>query len=370
MRFRSFQLIALLAVLSIVTLISCQKEFNPGLEEPKLSSKDPVALSKAIKVWHGVRTQGTPPAPRGTDLQLDNSSAEPVKAFAGRYAIIQPQIVTGEVQGYYVALNGANEYFKVDYTKPRDIPGRQSNMSRQRKTPFQTAQVSRQQRNGNVDSSIVVVIPASIQVPDTFCVTYWAYDSLGNISNPVTTCIIVSSLGTDANGGWLVGEWKLTATWDSSWHDTIVYNKWSLYDMQYGCYFDSISQSSYLAPVWMNSSPVIVGDSIFYRKQNLTFGVNGGQKFEEDATTKILDASSSTCSNFVFFAPQNSTDVMTGAWHYNSVTNKVTIIFEFDDLGTPVVEAWEYDVIKVNNNHFIMVDNWDPLYPYYIRWQK
>jgi len=370
MRLRSFQLIALLAVSSLVTLLSCQKEFNPGIEEPKFSSKDPVALSKAIKVWHGVRTQGAPPAPNGSALQLDNGTGEPVKAFAGRYAIIQPEIVTGDVQGYYVALNGANEYFKVDYTKPRDIPGRQAASIRHRSKPFQTANASRQQRNGNVDSSIVVVLPASIQVPDTFCVTYWAYDSIGNISNPVTTCIIVNSLGTDANGGWLVGNWKLTATWGPSWgHDTVLYNKWSLYDMQYGCYFDTITGTSYLASTW-NNVPVIVGDSVFYRKQDLVFGVNGGQKYEEDQSYRILDAQNSNCTNFVFFPIDNTTDVITGAWSFNSSTNKITLIFEFDDMGIPVVEAWEYDVIKVANNNFIMVDNWDPTDPFYIRWQK
>jgi hypothetical protein len=371
MRLRSLQLTLLMIFTSLLTLVSCQKEFNPGDDDQKkLSSKDPVALSKAIKVWHGVRTQGAPPAPRGTDLQLDNSTSEPLKAFAGRYAIIKPEILTGDVQGYYVALNGANEYFKVDYTKPRDLPGRQAGSIHRRNKPFQAADASRQQRNGNVDSSIVVVLPASIQVPDTFCVTYWAYDSVGNISNPVTTCIIVNNLGTDANGGWLIGNWKITSTWDSYGRDTVIYNKWIVSDdMVYYCHLDSSTGSTYLAPV-NNGTPALGADSIFYRKLDLTIGVNGGQKYEDDESEKDLDYMNSTCSNILFYPTSNYTDIITGAWSFNSATNKVTLIFEFDDMGVPIVEAWEYDVIKLNNNHFIMIDNTYPADPFYIRWQK
>ena len=42
------------------------------------------------------------------------------------------------------------------------------------------------------------------------------------------------------------------------------------------------------------------------------------------------------------------------------------LIFEFDYYGVPEPEAYEYDVIKVNDNHFILKDIDD----YYIRFER
>ena len=96
-------------------LFSCKKEDKPD-EEPLLSSKDPQAVSANVKVWHGERKQGNAPAPSGTALQLDASASAPITyAFAGRYAIIQPQIAQGNVEGYYVQFNGAKELNHISF---------------------------------------------------------------------------------------------------------------------------------------------------------------------------------------------------------------------------------------------------------------
>src|SRR4051812_19830653 len=126
MRIPNFVCLAAGLISLLVLLNSCQKEPKEKIDD-QLSSKDPKALSSSIRVWHGTRTHGNPPAQSGSNIQLDNSSSDPVLAFAGRYAIIQPQVLSGSnINGYYVKLNGANEYFKVDYTKPRNINGRLS----------------------------------------------------------------------------------------------------------------------------------------------------------------------------------------------------------------------------------------------------
>jgi len=371
MRLRTIHYSLFVVLSALITLISCQKEFNPelpGEPESKISSKDPVTLSKNMRVWHGVRTSGAPPAPRGTALQLDDFVAAPVKAFAGRYAIMQPTVLSGEIKGYYVALNGANEYFKVDYTKPRDIAGR-VNRPDPRSASFLTPRANRT-TNGNVDSSIVVVLPPNIQVPDTFCITYCAYDSLGNVSNPVTTCIIVNSLGTDANGGWINGVWKFTSSWEPGFPvDTIIHDKWIADGQEYYCDYESVT-NSYFLDTWNNGTPRLAMDSIIYNKADLTLGVNGGQKYEYDFAFKLVDNTTSNCQQIFWEPVAVDIDAITGGWTFNSATNKITLIFEFDDSGIPVVEAWEYDVIKVSNNHFIMVDNYDPSFPYFMRMEK
>lgn len=320
MRLNKISCFLILSAASIIILISCQKEFNPKLEEPVISSKDPVALSKNIRVWHGVRTPGTAPVPRGTAVQLDDFAAEPVKAFAGRYAIIQPTVLSGEIKGYYVGINGATEYFKVDYTKPRDINGRFSRPDL-RANSLLTSRTNRT-TTGNVDSSIVVVLPPNIRVPDTFCITYCAYDSLGNVSNPVTTCIIVNSLATDVNGGWINGVWKFTSTWEPGFPvDTVIHDRWFAEGQEYYCHYDSITNSSYLDYI-NNGTTRLAMDSSYYDKVDLTLGVNGGQKYEYDLRFKLVDNTTSNCQQIFYEPVAYDSDVMTGGWAFNSTTKK------------------------------------------------
>ena len=53
-----------------------------------------------------------------------------------------------------------------------------------------------------------------------------------------------------------------------------------------------------------------------------------------------------------------------------TTTHKLIIVFEFDDAGIPVEEAYEFDAVQVNNKNVILVDNSDPSDPYYSRFEK
>jgi hypothetical protein len=355
----------------LLLFAACQKEFTPQLPaETSISSKDPKALSAAIKVWHGTRTQGAAPAPKGTMLQLDPTANTTVKAFAGRYATIKPEVLSGDVEGYYVGIAGSGQHFKVDYSNPRNINGRVRPGSKKPDNPFVANRVD--STDGNVDSSLVIVLPPDINVPDTFCITYCAYDSQGNISQPVTTCIIVNSLGGDANSGWLNANWKFTAFWENTNpHDTVIYNKWLSEALGgYECMYDSTSNIYFLGYSNWDNGQIIARDSTFYRRLDLTLSSNGAQEFEEDSDEKSVISDSSSCQQIKFSAPSNYAYGFTGAWSFNSVTNKILLVFETDSDGNSVVEAWEYDVIKINNDHFILADNYDPTHINYYRLQK
>jgi hypothetical protein len=324
MKFRNPAYLTLILFTSLLVLYSCQKEPKEKIDKV-ISSKDPAALSSSIKVWHGLRTQRNPPAEKGSALQLDNNFPGPLYAIAGRYAIIQPEVISGDVAGYYLKINGASDYFKVDYTKPR-------NMGRKIQPKRTTSAFRLDSAGGNIDSAIVIVLPSSLHVPDTICMTYWAYDNSGNVSNAIDVCVIISSLGTDANGAWLNGTWKYTAQWDnSSQHDTIIYNHWSAMG---GYYCDNGQLLWSGLPI--AGQTFVVADSFFYRKADVTYGTNGGLKYEVDDSWKEIDYYNSSCSNFTFAPIENETETLTGAWSYNSTTHKLVIVFEFDDSGIPV----------------------------------
>jgi hypothetical protein len=359
MKFRNLICFIAIVFTSIIAFYSCQKEPNEKIDK-EISSKDPKALSSSIKVWHGTRTEGNPPAENGNSLQLDNASSGILYAIAGRYAIIQPQVISGDVAGYFLKVNGASDYFKVDYTKPRNTG---------RKIPHKSMRAfGLDSAGGNLDSAIVIVLPSNLHVPDTICMTYWAYDNSSNVSNPIDVCVIISSLGTDANGTWLSGTWKYTAEWDnSSPHDTVIYNQW-ITEETGGLYCDSgmLQWSDYPLP----GHPFLANDSVFYRKADLTCASNGGLKYEVDDSWKSIDYINTTCSNVLFAPTQSEAETVTGAWSYNSATHKLVMVFEFDDSGVPVEEAYEFDVMKVNDRDMVLVDRGDPSDPYYSRFEK
>ena len=175
-------------------------------------------------------------------------------------------------------------------------------------------------------------------------------------------------MGGDANSAWFQNDWRVTSSWElvnnqREYVDTVIYNKWSAAG-GYECLRDS-SGLNWLA--WIGDDPgAIVSDSIYYRKLNLRFATNGAMDYKEDLDEKWIDQSTSTCSIFNFDFERWG-DSLIGGWSLNSTTNKLLLIFEFDYMGYPEPEVWEYDVIKVNNNHWIMKDPW---YDYYIRLER
>ena len=350
----------LLPLAAIVLFYACKpdKPENPGNIRPD----DPKAVSAALKVWHGSRAQGNPPAsnnnPLGPKLE-PSSNNQTVKAVAGRYAVIMPEVISGSLAGYYVKVNGAEDYFKVDYTKPREGGRAQPRISRHNRALAKGFGID-STGNGNLDSAIVLIIPASIQ-PGQFCVTYWAYDSTGNVSNPISVCISVLSFGGDASASYLHGTWHMTGYSEDTtmgWEqiagagDTI----WS----QGYCINNQIVDS-------FGMGPVTYPNYIYKIDQaDLAFSSTGGLRYTYSESDKEFNYAQSSCSNFVFDT-YNYSDNLNGAWSYNSTTGKMVIIFEFDDNGIATPEAYEYKLIKLSNNKIYLYDqDWEE----YLRLEK
>ena len=345
-----------------VSLSSCQKEFNPGIDlgnDAKLGTGNKAKLSAALRVWHGTRTLGTPPAPNAQSPAIDPSANPSIKAIAGRLAIIKPEVTAGNIAGYYVAVPGSGQYFKLDFSKPRDIAGKGG-------LPGKRNDIL--SRRGNEDSSIVIVLPANINAPDTFCVTYYPYDSLGNIGQPVTTCIYVATLGANGNNGWLYNDFKLTSTWEDSAGirvglDTIIFNRWfadDYFNEAYHCYNGFLEYG-----VLPTGAVALANDSLIITKSNLRFALNGAFDYSLSEKDKIVNHLTSSCSQIIFSSGTYD-DVMTGGFSYDDASRKLVLIYELDDNGIPSVEYYEGTVTKINNNHFILRD----IDGYHIRFQR
>lgn len=330
-------------------LAACKKEGGNSTEPPTINSKDPVALSKALKIWHATRQAGAAPAPRGgAAAPMVEAPSTPIQAFNGQFAIVKPALLSGSVAGYYVGIAGAGEYFKLDYSKPRIA---------ERPNGLRPKNFLQRPLTGD-DSSIVVVIPSNLIVPDTFCITYCPYDSLGNIGQPVTTCIYVSQLGGDAASSWIQGTWRVVSATDDNGttSDTVIYNRWTANDTRYYCYDDQqnppsiVSYYDSLFPAYYTD--LNLSDSTYQFLSDISFGATGGMVYIDSSITKSIDYFSGCAAPTYNINQQEGAYRVTGGW---SVTgNTLTLVYLFDELGNEDYNASSYTVLRPDDNTLVL----------------
>ncbi len=353
-------------------LFSCKKEDGAQPAEPgnPVSSKDPVALSKNIKVWHGERIAGIAPAPKGgaSAPVIKAPDVNKVVAFSGKYAIVKPTVVSGGVAGYYVGVKGAPEYFKINYTKPRKTErqlGHMFNSPFRKHNGMGLRPDSTGTGSGYTDSAIVVTVPANFQVPDTFCITYCAYDAAGNISEPVTTCIIVSKLGGDASTAFLDGTWRLFASFSEETvtvnhvYDTVQYGKWQPDGQYFNNYCNTkMDGSTYVSRscdgTYAPCNEIEIKDSINQQKWDFNFITDGSYIVTNSTLSKYLDTDSSTCSKYKFTISPDLT-LNKGNWSLSG--NKIIFIYDYDE-NDQEINAEEYDFEKINDKKFRLKINY------------
>lgn len=348
--------------------------------------------SAKIKVWHGIRTAGVVPKTAGAANApvLEAPSENDIHAFAGRYAIIKPLVKSGDVKGYYVSIKGATDYFKVDYAKPL-ITERHSAQTNSTLTTTHGFNFKVQGVKGGscADSAIVLILPPDFHVPDTFCVTYSAYDQLGNISDSVSSCIIVSKLGGDASTNWLQAGWRVFYDYDdmmgngslSNFYDTIPYNKWigsgnatfdkySSNDSTYYCNTISPGLTQFSTTfINFDVSRVISdsGASDYYAKLDILFNINGGIAINNSYKEMRIDSIASSCDETKYRITAYDIN-QTGGWTITG--DKMILIIEFNANGTPLYDVWEYTLKRINDTEIWLIDNSEPGHGIYTDFRK
>ena len=344
---------------------SCKKENQPPTNtDLTLSSKDPVALSKSIKVWHGLRLQGAVPATVGgaNAPVIEAPVKEIIRSFAGKFAFVKPKVVSGNIAGYYVGVKGAADYFKIDYSKAR-ITERQAYPKR-KGASFKIDSTGG--GSGYMDSLIVITLPINFKTPDTFCVTYSAYDELGNISEPVTSCIIVSKLGGDASTNFLEATWRMfSRPSDTSFYaqyDTIHYGKWrkGTYFTEYFCNKQSDGSSqigSYCSDIYAPCIKLNITDSVNETENDLVLTNNGSMTYKYSSKSKDINLTTSVCSLVNYDINPYRSNFTGGGW---SITgDKMIFVFEYDNNGSSALDAVEFVFEKINEAEFRIISTED-----------
>jgi hypothetical protein len=354
----------LIPCMAIAILFSaCKKDKGDDKPAP-IDITNATAVSTNIKVAYSQRLTGKPPAPTASanaPVLYASSNNQNIVALSGRYAVITPEVQEGEIAGYYAKVVGSNDYFKIDYTKPRGF----------RKAPTQQHKGLMHARSATdyADSSIVIALPASITA-GTFCVEYCAYDAQNNISNIIKVCITVSELGAGANGGGFAGTWKQSRyrndinNVEGLWED--VYAK--DYDTTtYYCINNNLQR-------WDSAmrNPILVVRYNQVDTGNFTFAVNGGFESHFEFTETQFNFSKSTCSNLVFDAHKDIYKE-TGGWSYNATTKKLVTIIDENGYAGNDFYIEEYDVIEKTSTKLVLKfdeQNGNNLYKYYYEFIK
>ena len=301
-----------------IVLYACKKDTEKETPAPpQIDTSNPNDIAAAIKVFYGARVNGTMPAANGTGAPaLGTAASNTIITGKDGYAVIRPAVTSGDVSGYYLSVTGANSYFKVDYSKPRNA--RQAVMD-------QLLRIT----GKNADSLLVIQLPDNAKA-GTFCVQYAAYDSQDRVSNVVNVCIAVTAKLDSTQEQLLQGEWVLNRTkfGDEPWKDD--YYKPDTFTNRYIC------QNDTLAECYSNCAYEF--PSIYKpEKQAYVLGADSAFTYEvEEKWTEVV-LNKTPCTNNPPIATQTINRDEHGKWYYDPITQELTIVWPSNGPSTVVV---------------------------------
>lgn len=292
-----------------VSFFACSKDDKN--ETPPVDYTNPTVLSSALKVQYGVTIKGAMPVGTGAAgapvLDVANNNRVTV-AVSGRYAVITPELSSGKFKGYYLKVAGADSYFKVDFSQPKDGG---------RKAAHATHSLLRQDGE---DSLIVIKLPENANL-DTFKIEYAVYDSSNVVSNVIKESIAVLPPAGGADGAAFVGSWqtyRYKDTGDTAWTMAVgVDTSWTPLKCLNGKLVYSQDGTPYATNIFNRLS------------DEGAFNANGILTWESKEAYTYLDEIESGCANLKYVVT-NYNDVFRGGWSYNATRKELTLVFDED----------------------------------------
>jgi hypothetical protein len=273
----------------------------------------------------------------GNALKLNASlNGNAVKAIIGRYAVIKPNVVSGNASGYFVSIVNSFKYYKIDYTLlPK--PGMQAATS-----------VS---INAN-DSLIVLTIPNELK-KGSFWVEYAAYNRTGNISNPVRVEVQCEKPADAGSENEFSGTWKIVkqkqndrsrgnyeiaiaSTYQLFYCNNVLYK---LVDP--GSVYDNMTH----VPVWAS----------YFKAGSFTLG-RAESRFSNQMITREFNQSASVCGNIHYQTIEIADNGFLG-WSYEGNTRKLLMVFDNNGFPSAQIDYYQFDVIEKTSTKMVLYDD-------------
>lgn len=335
--------IILFSAVACMALFACKKDSKTDTTTPDTDESaaiDPVALSAAVKIGFATSTKGDLPAASagGPTLYIDGYDNRTYYAINNRYIVIYPQSDKGFVAGYYVKINGADNYFKIAYKATEDA----------RKL---VKSHGLREEGDNSDSSILIKLPAGLK-GDTFSIKYAAYDTLNRVSNTISAIVSVIASKDTADNNLLAGTWRFNRYKSdrNDWSKPEIYGKLDTSFYNFACvdgklqYCDEGGCDQYANQIY----GVV--------KNDMTFSANNIFTAVYERLDKRIDQNESTCNNIVYNPDYGYSGKDVGGYTYNATTKVLTFIYDYDGTTNDYVSNLytdQYTVTEISSTKLI-----------------
>ncbi|SEW12863.1 hypothetical protein SAMN05428988_2318 [Chitinophaga sp. YR573] len=328
------------AVACSLAFYACKKDSKtdtPATDDTS-TSIDPVALSAAVKIGYATSVTGNLPTASadGPTLLIDGYDNRTYYAVNNRYVVIYPQSDKGFVAGYYVKINGAQNYFKIDYKAAAGA--RKLNKSHDSR-----------EEGDNSDSSIVIKLPAGLK-GNTFSIKYAAFDTLNHVSNTITAIVSVIASKDTADNSLLYGTWRYNRSkmnyndWSNpqSYKPDTTYVNYSCIDGKLQGCTEGYSCEPYISRIY---GPV---------SNDQIFSANNLYTTSYARIYKDLYPDQSTCSNLIYYDGSRAYSSI-GGYTYNNTTKVLTLIYDENGTGDYVNNIYteSYTVTEISSTKLV-----------------
>jgi hypothetical protein len=331
-----------LAKLSLKVMIFAMVAFLSACggddSDPKKSSvdvDDPNEVAKSLEIDNATFQTGNPPAPSGGDAPVisDFVDGENVFTIQGLKVIIDAPLESGDAAGFYVKVDGADGYFKVNAPKA-SIGGRKGSV---KKKNFLGSGRTQEED----EASFSIEVPEGLE-PGEFCISYCVFDSEGRVSNVIERCIIVTELG-GSNASFLSKEW--------SWVNTKLYEDGQLTEE---IIVGEAQEDTYEVDIWCNEewSTTTVTDTQLNEYAYLKFSDNGAFEIDEKYSYTYYDWDSECTPEY---DTQTIEQTWTGAWSYDDDSHELIILYNVSEEDYAETIAQKYDA-EIVGGKLILTD--------------
>ena len=326
----------IIGIFAALTLVACKKDddtsttpsddggsySNVNLSTDKVPDErtfeelDAQTITDGLTIDGATENNGTPPAP-STDENapaLYDFGSEAAHATPGGKVKMELDLESGDVAGIYMKVPGANEYF--------DIPVKTSSSKKGNSQGLFSKAVG----NDDFEFRSFDTEYFELELPENltgeFCFNYCVYDSAGLVSNVISQCIVIESIGGQLP--FSHNSWKVLHFFESENGVTIKRNMGEAdidKDTLNGCYNSE---------TWEYDSTYyeITESSYTIDHAAITFNTDGTFDVTSKGSSKEVDHENWDCSDGpVQYKEETYDETDSGYWNYNAETSVLVLIF-------------------------------------------
>jgi hypothetical protein len=311
----------LCVIVCLLTLVSCNED------APQQNPSD--AISKSLIIANGTYVKGKFPEPSSNSNapQLETyHDGEQLFAIQGSKIIVNAELWSGTASGFYVQVDGADGYYKINSTDVTLRRGKRDRTDMLRKSQIASAYYP----------SFSIEIPDNMKSGE-FCISYCVYAG-SLVSNIIQQCVVVNQLG-GANSEFLTA------------------NQWSAVRIE--DHYDGETYSSDIGTdeIYSYQEWILCGDSttnevevneIYRTNVYLSATQNGSLSIENQFYEKYLDWYNSNCT--ALYIEETTSNSIIAAWSYDEATRTLIFIYNDEYEGEVETIAEQYKVELVNGN--------------------